>query len=41
MPFVRDENKLRNDVTIEGYLKESGLKQSRDEKTREEINNHD
>lgn len=37
MAFQRDESKLVNEVKIVGYLKETNLKQSYDEKTREQI----
>lgn len=37
MAFVEDKDKLRNRIQIVGYLKETSLKVSRDEKTREEV----
>lgn len=37
MPYQKDPNKLENEARIIGYLKESALKEGRDEKTREEI----
>ena len=37
MPYQKDPNKLENEARIIGYLKESALKEARDDKTREEI----
>ena len=37
MSYQKDPNKLENEARIIGYLKESALKEARDDKTREEI----